>query len=989
MRKLLVLALLLLTASPISNARDKMTDAFKQLGDTLSALALKHFEVKSKIEVSKVMRRGKEVDIYFGITLADYPWRSRDTKWFRGTLQTLWPGEYGGYTLGEVFCRDFRLEELSAPIRFKGNVKGTPFIRETGKKKPSKGLYGRNIALWQSHGLYFDGNFWSWQRTPIFRTVEDLHTQNYVLPFLIPMLENAGAYILDPRERDTQVREAVCDNDPFYSADTTRYASSLWAEAFPEPLPERTHGAYIETGAWKNAGKGFADFKRNYLEGDNPFAEGTARQISCVKGKGRAFAKWTPSIEERGLYAVYISYRSLPESSPVARYRVRHLGGESEFLVDQRKGGGTWIYLGSFEFDKGNGGYVVLDNGTGSESAAGKVVSADAVRFGGGTGKYACSAASDSSVSISGMPAYTEGALYSMRYGGAPESLWDKWEGDYTRDYAGRGAWVKWLKKDLGIPIDLSLAFHTDAGTSPNDSIVGTLAIYTLKEKGSRKFTHGQERMASRRLADFVQSEVTSALKHDYDTLWRRRGLWDRSYSEARTTDVPGMILELLSHQNFADMLYGSDPQFRFDVSRAVYKGILKFLSAYYGVEYVVEPLPIKDFASEFQGSDKVRLSWKGVSDPREPGAEPTFYTVYERTDGGGWKRVFETAHNFALLPIEPGRIYSYKVVAGNEGGSSFPSEILSVGKAPESKGKVLIINNFTRVGAPSFFVGADYAGFDDGLDGGVPWGSESGFIGEDYEHRRGSPYQGNNSPGFGGSDYYFAGRTYAGNTFDYPYRHGKALLGLGYSFCSASSGSLDSARAASAKDYDALDIICGKQVSTITGSGLGGVKHRVYPENLRDFIISAAGQGVNIIISGAYIASEGFDTVYPIKEEGFAAYQKEVRDFIGKVLGIKRISGRASRDGIILPLDGGSALQFYNTKNKDFYCVENPDGIRPASADGKLVLKYRSSNVGAGVFFDANNYKSASYGFPAECLQKEEDIAAVLGGALGFFEGK
>ena len=33
--------------------------------------------------------------------------------------------------------------------------------------------------------------------------------------------------------------------------------------------------------------------------------------------------------------------------------------------------------------------------------------------------------------------------------------------------------------KGLGIPVDLSLAFHTDAGTTPGDSIIGTLAIYS------------------------------------------------------------------------------------------------------------------------------------------------------------------------------------------------------------------------------------------------------------------------------------------------------------------------------------------------------------------------------------------------------------------------------------------------------------------------------------------------------------------------------
>ncbi|MBP1664087.1 MAG: putative exported xanthan lyase/N-acetylmuramoyl-L-alanine amidase [Bacteroidetes bacterium] len=59
---------------------------------------------------------------------------------------------------------------------------------------PSKGLDKRHIALWQSHGLYYmqSREKWKWQRVNLFETREDLYTQSYILPFLVPMLENAG-----------------------------------------------------------------------------------------------------------------------------------------------------------------------------------------------------------------------------------------------------------------------------------------------------------------------------------------------------------------------------------------------------------------------------------------------------------------------------------------------------------------------------------------------------------------------------------------------------------------------------------------------------------------------------------------------------------------------------------------------------------------------------------------------------------------------------
>lgn len=56
---------------------------------------------------------------------------------------------------------------------------GDPFF---GAVVPSQGLAGRHIALWQSHGRYFDQpqNRWKWQRSQLWQTCEDLYTQSYV-----------------------------------------------------------------------------------------------------------------------------------------------------------------------------------------------------------------------------------------------------------------------------------------------------------------------------------------------------------------------------------------------------------------------------------------------------------------------------------------------------------------------------------------------------------------------------------------------------------------------------------------------------------------------------------------------------------------------------------------------------------------------------------------------------------------------------------------
>ena len=75
-------------------------------------------------------------------------------------------------------------------------------------------------------------------------------------------------------------------------------------------------------------------------------------------------------------------------------------------------GGGTWVYLGTFEFDKGTNDYgmVVLSN----ESKEKGVVCADAVRFGGGMGNISRGG------SVSGLPRYLEGARYAAQWAGMP-----------------------------------------------------------------------------------------------------------------------------------------------------------------------------------------------------------------------------------------------------------------------------------------------------------------------------------------------------------------------------------------------------------------------------------------------------------------------------------------------------------------------------------------------------------------------------------------
>ena len=95
-------------------------------------------------------------------------------------------------------------------------TKTTPFVSNEDRVYEVKhGLQDRNIALWQSHGWYYEQRTdrWQWQRARVFTTVEDNFTLSFVIPYLAPMLERAGANVFMPRERDYQRNEIVVDND--------------------------------------------------------------------------------------------------------------------------------------------------------------------------------------------------------------------------------------------------------------------------------------------------------------------------------------------------------------------------------------------------------------------------------------------------------------------------------------------------------------------------------------------------------------------------------------------------------------------------------------------------------------------------------------------------------------------------------------------------------------------------------------------------------
>ena len=988
-KHLIMISSLAVSLFPLwGNAQELSAENQQAIGNLLNEIARREISVGT-VRIDSATIQKKTLVLFANNNCADIPFRTENVAEIYAGIKNLLPTELSKMRI-EVRTNGRAIEELiPLNMRNKKPAKKDLFAPKASKPLvtnldapyiPTNGLAGRHIAMWQSHGWYYEQELqrWEWQRARIFQTVEDLYTQGYVLPFLVPMLENAGANILLPRERDCNTVEVVVDNDGCLtgnSAYTEHEATKKWS---------------------KGAGEGFAHNRSQYKDFENPFREGTYRQIETLKKGEASIATWIPEIPEAGEYAVYISYKSLPKSSDDALYTVHHKGGKTQFKVNQQMGGGTWIYLGTFAFDAGKSetGCVTLSN---LSTKAGRIVTADAVKIGGGMGNIARGIKGTTAEEISGYPRFCEGARYWLQWAGVPDSVYSNSQGtdDYADDYKSRGIWVNWLaggsevnpKEDgLGIPVDLSFAFHTDAGTTLNDSIIGTLGIYCTQ---GDTYANGASRYLAHDLTDLISSNITRDIRTLHEPNWSRRGMWNKSYYEARVPRVPAMLLELLSHQNFADMRYGLDPRFRFTVSRAIYKGMLQFICLQRGIDYVVQPLPVDHMALAFVGNNEVELTWQAVADPLEPTANAEKYIVYTRIGNGAFDNGVLVEQNSFRTQIPTGEVCSFKVTAVNKGGESFPSEILSVGRVANTKGDVLVVNGFDRISAPADFVapepvGKQYAGFLDDVDHGVPYLNDISYIGKMKEFRRVVPWMDDDASGFGDSYANYETKVIAGNTFDYSATHGAAILKAGYSFVSCSDESVEEKRT-SLNDYKYVDLILGKECQTKMGrGGVTPLQYKTFSKALQDAITGYCNQGGNIFVSGAYVGTDLWDNPLATSEEADRKFASEVLKYKWRV-NQAAVEGRIK--SVATPIGNfGGNYSYYNELNSNSYVVESPDAIEPAAKDAYTFMRYTENNLSAGVAYKGE-YKTCILAVPFESLRTATEKENLMNAILTFFD--
>ena len=218
----------------------------------------------------------------------------------------------------------------------------------------------------------------------------------------------------------------------------------------------------------------------------------------------------------------------------------------------------------------------------------------------------------------------------------------------------------------------------------------------------------------------------------------------------------------------------------------------------------------------------------------------------------------------------------------------------------------------------------------------------------------------------FGKSNGNYASQVIAGNTFDFPYIHGLSFAEAGKGFVSASLGAVIEGKV-DLSDYKIIDLILGKQKTTVTGNGFSGVRFNTFPEKLQKELTKFLKNDGKLIVSGSYVSSDLFDFRSPNGSKLFA----------NEVLGISSTDGpRPTLGKISFSLPGSKSssrqISYSNTLNENSYIVEYPDVLAPSeNKRGEIFMRFSDTNLPAGILTSSGNSKSAIMSVPLESMDK------------------
>lgn len=597
-------------------------------------------------------------------------------------------------------------------------------------------LAGKTIYLSAGHGFVWTDFGWRTQRGNTNGLVEDLLTIEAVDQYLIPYLHAMGAYVVTVREADLRTERVIVDDD----------AATL--EGSPTEGPADVGWGAVALPIVSDS--------------TAPFSSGGARSLVSSAAETGALV-YAPAIPSSGYYQVYVSYVQGPDRAPDAHWVVHHSGGTTDFRLDQRRHGSTWVLLGEFHFEQGadpeSASVHVLDD----SASPGTIVSADAVRLGGGLAVH------DRGGGTNGRPMYEQAARYYTQWSGAPTSVFAPFSPDSTDDVTARSRFAAWEHEPGEDAV--YLAFHSNA-PNPGQG-TSTYAYGGGPPPGPLSDFSGVA--GSRQLQDSVHGELIGDLRAAWNPDWVDEGRFTAYFGEINPNhndEMPGILVEVAYHDTPSDAEQLRDPRFRRTVARAMAQGIARYFAERDGLPLTLPPEPPAALWVRNDGAGNLEVGW------REPEAAPGAgdvadeWVVQVSSNGYGFDDgtvVAGTSHT--LEGLSPGDVRFVRVVAGNAGGRSLPSPTVGAAVAPSGQASVLVVGGFDRI------------------DGALLLPEELSAFDLETVQRM------------------WLRRI---NDGSYAVRHGSALDALGYSFDGATDDAIESGDV-TLPGYQAVDWFCGE----------------------------------------------------------------------------------------------------------------------------------------------------------------------------------
>lgn len=632
---------------------------------------------------------------------------------------------------------------------------------------------------------------------------------------------------------------------------------------------------YAETGPWTTS--------------LSPGYGGLTYRYAYTANTTTATATWTPTLPVAGWYPVYVWYLHSGNRSVDARFVVHHAGGDTEVALSQEVHGQTWRFLGEYYFDAGSSGSVTLLN---QSSDLDQVVIADAVRFGGGVGD-------------SGEPRFEEAALHYAAFQGY---------GDAPNDVVARPLYAEWeLAKGYANEDAVFLSWHTNC----------------CNASGTEAFIYdGGATPGSVELRNFVQAEIVSDLRVEWNPNWVDRGLKSANFGELRElSTMPGTLVEIAFHdtENPGDADDLKEPRFRQIAARAAFQGIVRYFANRDNQPVHLLPETPTHLLARTTAPGQVTISWAAPPAGGAGGDAALSYKVYQSPNGRGFDNGTVTNNtSLTISGVQPGELRYFRVTALNAGGESFPTPVAAV-RAPDSgSAALLLVDGFDRL-------------------------DKSSMITQD------------DGPTLGNTERMFLERM---NRYDYAVEHAQALAGCGAAFDSSVNEAV-AGQTVTLANYQAVDWFVGEDSTANTS--LNSVE--------RALLAAYLDTGGRLLISGAEI---GYDLARPTYGVDPAFYQNYLKAaYVGDDANTYAFAGIPG--GIFQGIAGS-----FDDSSQGTYDVRYPD--RLGSSGGSVAALNYSGGTGDGaaVVYDGADFKVVNFGFPLETVTDENVRQALVCAAAG-----